>query len=148
VAEDEPGFTFVDKRKVVSEEQAAEAVAPPEEAQNSAAAAIPAEEAADEAYIDETPNVYDVLQYCAKVLAGDAWQKMGLLADPRTGSAQADLPQAKVAIDVVGDLVGRIDTAPEAAVSTAERRDMRNLLNDLRLNFVNQRAISEKSGGA
>jgi hypothetical protein len=149
VAEEEPGFTFVDKRKVVAAEDSAEPQATPEETPSGDAALDDlGDELADDMGTDEMPNVYDVLQYCVKVLAGDAWQKMGLLADMRTGVAHADLSQAKVAIDAVGDLLTRIDAAPDTAVTTAERREMRNLLNDLRLNFVNQRTMSEKSGAA
>ena len=40
-----------------------------------------------------------MIGYCINLLASQAWQKLGLLADPQTGEAQPDLDEAKLAID-------------------------------------------------
>jgi hypothetical protein len=155
MAEDEAGFTFVDKRKVVGADEAGEVAVEEPSATISSPESDDSvlspdgeqyeDEYADDPMAGEGPDIYMLLQYCTKLLAADAWQKMGLLADPRTGEAKADLPQAKVAIDAVGDLIGRLETAPDMAVPAAERRDLRNLLNDLRLNYVNQRSAAQQA---
>ena len=90
------------------------------------------------------PDIYGVLGYCISVLATEAWQKLGLIANPQTGEDVMDLDQAKVAIDAVGDLAARLEAAPEEAVPATLRRDLKTLLNDLRLNYVARRG--EPSG--
>ena len=82
------------------------------------------------------PTTYDMIGYCINLLASQAWQKLGLLADPQTGEAQPDLNEAKLAIDAVGDLAARLDVAPESAIPPDLKRDLRTLVNDLRLNYV------------
>ena len=133
MAEEETGFTFVDKRRTA-----------PETAPDVAPEIVP--EAVEElSSFDETgdaggvPTTYDMIGYCINLLASQAWQKLGLLADPQTGEAQPDLAEAKVAIDAVGDLAARLDTAPDSTVPADLRRDLRTLVNDLRLNYVSQR---------
>ncbi len=146
MAEEEAGFTFVDKRRTQAE-------APAEAVTAAAPEPIPTEvaDAGDEADaygLDEegaagvAPSTYDLIGYCINLLSSQAWQKLGLLADPQTGEAKPDLAEAKVAIDAVGDLAARLETAPEAVISADMRRDLRTLLNDLRLNYVSQRGPS------
>ncbi len=140
MVEEETGFTFVDKRRTAPE-------AAPEPVMTAETTEMPAEMAASEVYEaadeDQTgeaaPTTYDMIGYCINLLASQAWQKLGLLADPQTGEAQPDLAEAKVAIDAVGDLAARLDSAPETVVPTDLRRDLRTLVNDLRLNYVSQR---------
>lgn len=135
MAEEEAGFTFVDKRRT-------QAAAPAE-----AAVTVTEPEAvkADGVEMDEEdmagvmPTTYDLIGYCINLLSSQAWQKLGLLADPQTGEAEPDLADAKVAIDTVGDLAARLETAPETIISADMRRDLHTLLNDLRLNYVSQR---------
>ena len=144
MAEEEAGFTFVDKRRNVPE--AVPETAAPETAETpvsdfsgsdfSESGDLSAEMAED---MSAAPTTYDLIGYCINLLASQAWQKLGLLADPQTGEAQPDLDEAKVAIDTVGDLAARLDTAPESAVPADLRRDLRTLVNDLRLNYVSQR---------
>ena len=86
----------------------------------------------------EAPDIYGVIGYCLSLLATEAWHNLGLLADPQTGEAVMDLVQAKVAIDAVGDLAARLDAAPADAVPPTLRRDLKTLLNDLRLNYVSR----------
>lgn len=146
MAEDENGFTFVDKRRM-----AAEPAEPPSETpaqsqpqtatqENSPFEAAGGEgDAGDEG---QAPDVYSMIGYCISLLSAEAWQKLGLLADPTTGEASPDLPQAKVAIDAVSDLAARLESAPEEIVPASLRRDLRSLMNDLRLNYVAQRDAS------
>ncbi len=136
--EEEEKFTFVDKRRTQVE-------TPPDEAPRARveAPAPPSEalfEDAGDADVDDQgpPDVYSLIGYCLSLLQADAWQKMGLLADPQTGEVTTDLRQAKVAIDTVGDLAARLEAAPPEAVPDGMRRDLRTLLNDLRLNYVAQ----------
>ncbi len=125
MAEEETGFTFVDKRHT----QAAEA-----------GAATDAGEDMEDDGLDSgaAPSVYELLGYCINLLASQAWQKLGLLADPQTGEARPDLVEAKVAIDTVADLTARLEAAPETVIPAAMRRELRTLLNDLRLNYVSR----------
>ena len=139
MAEEEAGFTFVDKRRSQPEVAPAPAPEPP------TAQAVVVSNDLENADLDEqlaegvAPTTYDLIGYCINLLSSQAWQKLGLLADPQTGEAAPDLEDAKVAIDAVGDLAARLETAPEAIISADMRRDLRTLLNDLRLNYVSQR---------
>ncbi len=149
MAEEETGFTFVDKRRTVPEATLEPAVAAVAEAPEMPAeigatevsyASFDSDTSFDEVGLGEAPpTTYDILGYCINLLASQAWQKLGLLADPQTGEAQPDLAEAKVAIDAVGDLAARLDAAPETVVPADLRRDLRTLVNDLRLNYVSQR---------
>ena len=144
---EEESFTFVDKRR-----------APAESSVQTPAAATPGQMPletvqtggeADGSEFDSgmdaalaggvAPSTYDLIGYCINLLSSQSWQKLGLLADPQTGEAKPDLVEAKVAIDAVGDLAARLETAPEAVISADMRRDLRTLLNDLRLNYISQR---------
>ena len=123
MAEEEQGFTFVDKRRNAPEaapEDVPETVAAVREeaSEEVSEASEEVSEASDvrEDALDEfaaAPTTYDLIGYCINLLASQAWQKLGLLADPQTGEAQPDLAEAKVAIDTVGDLAARLDAAPE-----------------------------------
>ena len=83
--------------------------------------------------MSDTP--LDIHQYIALMLdqtASLAWQKMGLHPDPVTGTTHPDLAQAKVAIDLCGHLAGLI----HARLEPADQRQIDNLLNDLRVNYM------------
>ncbi len=138
MAEEEAGFTFVDKRRtqietppVTAAQALPEAVLESAELENGAA-----EEALDDS---QSPSTYDLIGYCLNLFASQAWQKLGLLADPQTGEAQPDLAEAKIAIDVAGDLAARLEAAPDTLIPAEARRELRTLLNDLRLNYVSRR---------
>lgn len=143
MAEEETGFTFVDRRRTAVDavpEAPAETVAG---AETGGEENLSEENLADiNAGTDRAPTTYDLLGYCINLLASQAWQKLGLLADPQTGEAQPDLTEAKVAIDAVGDLASRLDAAPADVVPADLRRDLKTLVNDLRLNYVSQRGPS------
>jgi hypothetical protein len=74
------------------------------------------------------------------LLTERAWVALGLVPDPLSGRVQADLGEARAAIDVVGDLVRHL----EAQATPAERRELQTMLSNLRINFVQQ---SNRTGG-
>lgn len=80
----------------------------------------------------EPLNVHAVLAIMLDQLSDIAWQKLGLRHDAMTGKLDQDLGQAKLAIDVCGDLVSRIE--PE--LDEADKRQVQSLLRDLKLNYV------------
>jgi hypothetical protein len=133
MAEEETGFTFVDKRHSEAIDSSPEMDAEPTESMPNAV------ENTEPDISEQTPSVYDVIGYCISLLATEAWQKLGLLADPQTGESLTDLVQAKVAIDSVTALANQLDNAPNEAVPDPLRRDLHTLLNDLRLNYVSRR---------
>jgi len=65
-------------------------------------------------------------------LAAVAWQKMGLQPDMLSGTVDKNLPAAKVAVDAVAALVPLV----EDKLEESDRREMHNLVRNLRLNFV------------
>ena len=145
MAEEESGFTFVDKRRT-QVEAAPEAAPEPEAAVPEVRAEAPPEavkvedsDLLEDADAQGTPSTYELIGYCINLLASQAWQNLGLLADPQTGEAKPNLAEAKVAIDAVSGLASHFETAPEATVPAAMRRELRTLLNDLRLNYVSRR---------
>lgn len=135
MVESETGFTFVDKRSAQSN--------PPDATTLEASTAAPIDEAVETkeeaAEGQQSPGTYDLIGYCLNLLASQAWQKLGLLADPQTGEAKPDLIEAKLAIDVVGDLAAHLESASDSQVPPDMRRELRVLLNDLRLNYVARR---------
>jgi hypothetical protein len=79
-------------------------------------------------------EVWGVLRYCLALLHSQSWQALGLVPNPATGKIEKDLAQAQVAIDAVGYLAKQL----EAKLTGPELREMRNLVADLKMNFVNQ----------
>jgi len=140
MADEEQSFTFVDKRRAAAETPAADA------AISGAEPIMEMPEASDLPATDEAQDgpsdIYSVLGYCMSILASEAWQMLGLIADQRTGEAKQDLAQAKVAIDAAGELGARLEAAPPEFVPDALKRDLRTLLQDLRLNYVSQQGQS------
>jgi hypothetical protein len=67
-------------------------------------------------------------------LAGIAWAKLGLQPDPITGAIHPDMVQAKLAIDSTADLVKHL----EPQLDDDDRRQLQNLVRDLRINYVNR----------
>ena len=87
----------------------------------------------------EPVDVWAVLRYCMLMLHSQAWQYMGLVPDPVTGETKKDLEQAKAAIDTVAHIAGQLETRAEGQ----ELRDLRSMVSDLRLNFVQQQGRGE-----
>lgn len=70
------------------------------------------------------------------LLASKAWEAMGLVPDPATKRISRRLEDAQLAIDAAAALADLI----RGKIGEPERRDLDNLLMNLRLNFVEQRA--------
>ena len=118
----------VDEQKVQAEAEAAEVRQ--EESK-------PEEQAADEEMAGLPPvDIYSLLKYFIGLLGAQAWQWMGVIKNPMTGQVGKDLPQAKVAIDSISALITQI----ESKLDESEQREIRNMLSDLRINFVQQSA--------
>lgn len=79
-------------------------------------------------------DVHSFLAVMLDQLASLAWQKMGLQTDPLTGKPEPDLVQARVAIDVAESIA----KALEGALDEEDRRQMHNLIRDLKVNYVEQ----------
>lgn len=117
-------------------EQAAEAAAEPprEEPQSDTQTAPPPEqETAQQA--GPPLDVYNLARWVISIMASSAWQYMGLQPNPGTGQIEKDLNQARIAIDTVVFLGDKI--APH--LGEDERREIRNLISDLQINFVQHR---------
>lgn len=126
--EEEPTLEVTDRRRVAAERH--EASEPAE-----APAETPGETPGEDTGPPMPPmDVYSLLTTTIALLSNGAWGWMGLTPNPFTGEMEKDLPQAKVAIDTVAFLVDRV----EPRLSEAEQRDMRNLLSNLRVNYVQQ----------
>lgn len=87
--------------------------------------------------MSEQAQPIDVFQFVAVMteqLASIAWQKMGLQPDMSTGQIHKDLPQCKAAIDATAALSAIV----EPQLDEPDRRQLQNLVRDLRINFVEQ----------
>lgn len=80
----------------------------------------------------EPLSVYAVLATFVDQMSAIAWQKLGLQHDFITGKLEPDIDQAKVAIDVVANLVDAL----EKECDEGDRRQLENLVRDLRMNYV------------
>jgi len=145
----DPGFRIVDKRAGKPTEEDEQAAKQAESAATEPTAKAPAGETSEagaesadgaqqaevEGAADLEPiDVYGVAQYCISILSGHAWQWMGLVANPVTRKIERDLDQARIAIDCVEALFMQVEgTIPDPAA-----RQIRQALNDLRVNFVRQ----------
>lgn len=83
----------------------------------------------------------DLLRWCVSLLATSAWQAMGLIPDPATNRIESNLDDARLAIDATAGLIDHL----RPRLSDPERRELENLLANLRLNFVQQK--SKGTGG-
>lgn len=140
MAEDK-GFEVKDRRRVKTEsdpsaeapEAVDEVVAEPLDADDDANFDFGEDDASDGGPLPSF-KVSDYLQMSIGMLAQKAWVGMGLAPDPATGSVAADLSEARLAIAVIGDLVKHL----EPQLAGPEKRELQNLVQDLRLNFVRQ----------
>jgi hypothetical protein len=127
-------FTFVDKRRTSDESQAQPDVQ--EEKADEQDWADSDGDSPEDAGGD-TLGSYGLAAYVTGLIASDAWQKMGLIPDPSTGVVTRDLAQAKFSIDCVAAVVGLIEQR-ESIVPERLLSDLKRVLNDLRLNYVEQ----------
>lgn len=86
-------------------------------------------------------SVYDLVAALTEPIIALSWQKLGLHPDPRTRRIEPDLDEAKVAIDLVAHLA----TILESKLDQEDRRQMANIVRDLRLNYIS-RAGSQGAG--
>jgi hypothetical protein len=92
---------------------------------------------ADEPDEDMAPlevTVQGVLRFAIEMLSNRAWVSLGLVPNPMNGKIEQDLTEAKRAIDILGDLARHAEPGAEPD----EKRDLRNMLADLRVNFIRQ----------
>ncbi len=85
-------------------------------------------------------DVDEALAMAIEQFGAIAWQKLGLQPDPLTGQTSRDLPQARVAVDAVAALAGVL----EPRLDDEDRRQVQNLVRDLRVNYV-QKAEEAKA---
>ena len=157
--QDSPGFSVVDKRRAAQEssEDALEDVTslPSESTSEPLTSSTETfledspeytttEEAPDnQGYALPDPNMLlsmAAMQMDAPSLANAllpmfdamAWRALGLIADPKTGEPQKDLPAAQLAIDCVHFFLSKV----ESGLSDTERRDAQRRLTDLRMNYL------------
>jgi hypothetical protein len=79
-------------------------------------------------------TVQGVLRFAVEMLSNRAWVSLGLMPNPMSGKIEKDLAEAKRAIDILGDLARHA----EAGAEPDEKRDLRNMLADLRVNYLRQ----------
>lgn len=85
-------------------------------------------------------HVNDLIVFSLDQFASVAWQKLGLQPDPITNEVAMDLDQAKTAIDIASKLAEQI----ESSLDEEDKRRIRNLISDLRMNYVGK---SEQAAG-
>jgi hypothetical protein len=68
-----------------------------------------------------------------------AWQALGKIQDPQTGTSEPQLPQAKHAID----MLAMLERKTAGNLTEAERGILSNALTQLRLNYVD--VVSEQA---
>ena len=131
--EQEESFVFVDKRGAAGKseppqsETGADETKPPEPKDDAAQ-----DDAAREAHPRLAAN--DRLLMCIDILHQGAWIALGLVNDPVTNQVEKNLDEARVLIDAVSDLATRIEPRVDASI----QRDLRTLVSNLRVNYVNQ----------
>jgi len=79
-------------------------------------------------------RVADILRMSVQLLSDKAWVSIGLVPNPATGKVEQNLAEARRAIDAATDVIKHL----EADASPMEKRELQNLLQDLRVNFLRQ----------
>jgi len=137
----DPGFRIVDKRQSGSADadqtgEPADQKAGDTQAEGNAqrGAEAPGAPVGEPEVPLEPVTVLGIVEYCVSLLNAHAWQCMGLVMNPLTRKIEKDLDQARVAIDCVEALYQQI----ESHLPDVEARRFRQVLTDLRVNFVQQ----------
>ncbi|MCL5036497.1 MAG: DUF1844 domain-containing protein [Chloroflexi bacterium] len=86
-------------------------------------------------------DVTATLRAMYTLLASQAWIFMGLIMNPIEGKITKDLAQAKLAIDTMDFLFPKI--SPH--LNDNEKNEIKNLLVNLQLNFVQQSSTPENN---
>ena len=126
--DEEKGYEVVDKRGGNAETEREQTGEEPQQKQQE-----------EQAGASEAPDVYAVLGFFASMLIENAWVSLGIRMDPISHTMKKDLAQARVAIDTLVFLSDKL--APK--MEEKDRRDLRNMISDLQLNFVQQSAKGE-----
>lgn len=137
--EEEPTFRVTDRRRVTSE-----GPPPPPEASGGTAekthepgqppqAETPQADQEEERRVVLLP-IADLVRIFIAEFQTRALMHMGLIPNPETRLVAKDLPEARLAIDCVAALIEQL--SPLAA--SGEQAQLRQLLADLRLNFVRE----------
>ena len=141
MSEDEKGYRIVDKRYQADPDdgQSGEEPEPEQPDAESTEGAETAGETAGESGEEReeaVADVYSVAKWVIGIMAATAWQYMGLQVNPATGKIEKDLAQAKIAVDTVVFLGDKL----HPHLNDAERKEIRSLISDLQVNFVQQSA--------
>ena len=131
--EEEDGFTFVDKRQTEASDADAGAKAAtgtPESTEAPPGETVPD---GDMPFLHQLTG-RDRLLMCIDILQQGAWIAMGLRTDPVTREVKADMADARELIDCVEFLAERV----RGDLDSDTQRDLRNLVRDLQVNFVQQ----------
>ena len=91
---------------------------------------------------EQLADTVELLRWIIGVLAGSAWQNLGLVPNPASKKVVRNLEDARLAIDAAASLIEHL----KPRVDEKERRDLDTLLANLRLNFVEQGAKPESTG--
>jgi hypothetical protein len=79
-------------------------------------------------------NVKDMAVYNLTMISSQAWHHLGLVPVPGTEKAEVDLEQAKMAIDLYEAILDVVAPSLEGEM----RKQFKQVLMDLQLNFVNK----------
>jgi hypothetical protein len=127
-------FTFVDKRRTGSDSESESSAVIDQSLQSEP---VDLDDDEQDFGPGDSLGSYGLAAYITGLIASDAWQKMGLITDPASGAMNRDLNQAKFSIDCVAAIVGQLES--RAGVVPAKLiSDLQRVLNDLRLNFIEQ----------
>lgn len=140
--EEEKDYEVVDKRKVKLDKDGEVVVEPEAEASEAQPEEKPEEAEAEEQPTPEEMgslppvDVRSLLKSFIALLGAHTWQWLGLVKNPVTGQVEKDMAQAKLAIDSISALIGQL----EGRLDQSEQLELKGLLSDLQVNFVQQSA--------
>lgn len=138
--EQDAGFTFVDRRGGTGSPDETGPTEPH-------ATEEPGSPATERANSSGSPfqiphlKTADRLLMCINWLHEGAWIALGLVQDPATEKIEQDLDGARAAIDSIAFLAEKVDPS----LDDTTRREIQNLVRDLRLNFVQQQARASQT---
>jgi len=85
-------------------------------------------------------DVSSLVKSLVPMMGSQAWIFMGKVVNPLQGKVTRDLEQARLAVDVAGALLEKVDPF----LSDEERTQMRQVVSELRMNFME---ASREAGG-
>ena len=87
-------------------------------------------------------SVYDHIMFMVEQMSAVSWQKLGLQHEPMSGKLEANMSEARVAIDVTAFLCQQL----ESRLDDDDRRRIQSMVRDLRINFVQRNTDSGAEG--